>query len=444
VRTFLQILRISFWMLPVQRVLTVVGVLIASVALMNSGMNYRFNLPGSTLPMLFTGVALAVIVPLLLGGAWLRMLAAPRAIQLLPHARGRLLAGAFGVAMLATLLWILAYWVSFRPAPPQYRPDAEGYLLMYMLTLMFATQSVIGIFIASRGPVWTLIALVLWTAPHLFGFDDGQRLLTRPQGIALVAVLWIAFGIWFLKVRRIGGEGWTSGRVSAAALAARMGGAPLTREQAMTRWLLGSGTPLVIGLLWTLGVAVLIGVQLAIGHDSPPRAVAAMVFGTLSLNAVVIAAMAQSAAARSRGLWLHAARHREQLYAWCERLLLQVAAAILLPFVLLGAALWLWLPERPPLPAAYLLPAIAAPGLTALWFGLLMVHRNAVVTTLVGLAIVAGWFYGVAQPLASGTAQPRWAVLAAQGALIVALRLVAAHRWRSLDWPRGGRVEPLS
>jgi hypothetical protein len=441
-------LRIAFWMLPVQRALTVLGGLVVLAALVNRGLNNRFNLPGSTLPMLFLGVALAMIIPLLLGGAWLRMLCAPRAIQLLPRARGRLLAGALGVVLLATGVWILAYWISFQGLPAQYQPKPESYLLMYMLTLTFATQCTIGIFIASRGPVWMLIALIAWTAPHLvlplFGVEDVPRLLTGPAGMAMVVLTWIVFGAWFLRARRINSEGWTRGQLGAAAVAARMGAAPLTREQAMTRWLLGAGTPLSIGLLWTLGVAVLIGVQLAIGRDSPPRAVAAMVFGTLSLNAVVVAAMAQSAAARSRGLWLTGARLREELYRWCERLLLQVAVAILLPFLLLGGALWWWLPERPLLPAAYLFPAILAPGLTALWFGLLMVRRSAVVTTLVGVAIVVGWYYGVAQPLAAGSSEPRWAVLAAQGALILALRMLAVRRWRSLDWPRGGRVQPMS
>src|SRR5688572_13824333 len=77
-KTFAQLLRIAFWMLPVQRALTVVGALVVLAALLNNGLNNRFNLPGSTLPMLFLGAALAMIIPLLLGGAWLRMLCAPR------------------------------------------------------------------------------------------------------------------------------------------------------------------------------------------------------------------------------------------------------------------------------------------------------------------------------------------------------------------------------
>jgi hypothetical protein len=447
VSTLLQLMRVAFWMLPVQRVLTIAGALVVAIALANQEINNRINLPGTTLPMLFLGWLLILLLPLLLGGAWLRVLSAPRFMQMLPHARGRLLTGAIIVVMLGALVWIIAYWMAFQRLPLQLRPAPEQYLLMYMLTLTCATQCTIGVFIASRGPLWLLAALVLWTAPHFvlpwLGFDDRSRLLAGPVGAAMVLATWVVFGAWFLKTRRIGGEGWRRGSSNAAASTAAASQV-LTREQAMARWLLGAATPTTLGALWTAGVTVLLGVQLLIGRNSPARAVSAMAFGTLSLNAVVVAAIAWSAAARSRGLWLTGARLRDELYGWCERLLVRVVATILLPFVLLGVALWLWLPETPGLPLGYLLPAIVMPGLMALWLGLLTVRRSAVVLTLAGMAIVVSWYYGVAQPLAAGSGEPRWMLLGAQLAGVVVLRMLAARRWRSLDWPRGGRVQPLS
>ena len=106
----------------------------------------------------------------------------------------------------------------------------------------------------------------------------------------------------------------------------------------MTRWLLGSSTPLRIGLQWLLGAALLIGVQLLLAraYDSPPRMVNAMLYGTLSLSPIVIGAVSFAIAGRSRGLWLNAGRSRLQLHAWCERLMLRVALAIALPLALLG------------------------------------------------------------------------------------------------------------
>ena len=62
----------------------------------------------------------------------------------------------------------------------------------------------------------------------------------------------------------------------------------------------------------------------------------AMLYGTLSLSAIVIGAISFAIAGRSRGLWLSAGRSRLQLHAWCERLMLRVALAIALPLALLG------------------------------------------------------------------------------------------------------------
>jgi hypothetical protein len=447
-RTFVQLAKVAFWMLPVQRVLTAAGLAVVIAELAYQHFAAGPSLRRTLLPLGFSGSALVLILPLLLGGAWLRMLATPRSMQLLPHSRGRLLAGTLAMVLLGALFATAGYWLSVSPwIQPQYRPDAAAYALMFMLTLTFATQCVIGVFIASRGPVWLAIALAAWIAPHVvlpwIGFEDASRVLTGPVGIAGVIAAWTAFTIWFLRVRHINAEGWRRGSVVNAATAAAVMPV-LDREQAMTRWVLGAATPLSMGLLWTMCAIVLVGVQLVIGHDSPPRAVSSMLFGTLSLNALVVAAMAHSAAARSRGLWLHGARQREELYRWCERLLLRVAAAILLPFLLIGAALWWWLPERPALPLGYLLAAIIAPGLLSLWFGLLAVRRSAVLMTVMGLTIFAGWYYGVAQPLASGTSQPRWWLLVAQLGLGVVLRIIAARLWRSRDWLRGRRAEPMT
>ena len=101
---------------------------------------HELDLPGTPLPLVFLGGVLMLFTPLVAGGALFRIVSAPRAIQLLPHARWRLLAGIFGVVMLGTLLWIFAYWAAFQHAPLQLRPRADGYLMMYVLTLSFATQ----------------------------------------------------------------------------------------------------------------------------------------------------------------------------------------------------------------------------------------------------------------------------------------------------------------
>jgi hypothetical protein len=447
VKTFIQLLRVGFWMLPFQRWLTVLGGALCLVSLL---FNLPFLMPGSTLPLTFLGVAIMVVTPLIAGGTLFRMLSAPRAVLLLPHGKGRLLTGMIGVAMLATLIWILAYWAAFQRVPAKFRPDFEAYTLMYVLTLSFATQCSIASFVASRGPLWALFVLGAWQVPglvlKLMGITDVPRLIAGPVGLGMVVVSWTVFGVWYLCTRRIHSLGWAMrGKDSAMASGLAVAHSPVTREEAMTRWLLGSSTPLRIGLQWLMGAAMLIGVQLLLGraYDSPPRMVNAMLYGTLSLSAIVIGAISFAIAGRSRGLWLSAGRSRLQLHAWCERLMLRVALAIALPLALLGGLLWTFLAPRPALPGFYLLLAMAAPGIGAAWFGFMQLHRRISLDALGALLLVAGWYYGLVQPLFSGSTQPHWGVVAAQLALAALLREVAYVRWRAADWPRNQHVAPV-
>jgi hypothetical protein len=450
VKTFIQLLRVGFWMLPFQRWLTALG---AALCIISLTFKLPFLMPGSTLPLTFLGVAIMVITPLLAGGTFFRMLSAPRSVLLLPHGKGRLLAGMISVAMLATMIWILAYYAAFLRVPPKFRPDFEAYTIMYVLTLSFATQCSIASFVASRGPIWALVVLGAWQLPgiamKLLGVSDAPKLLAGPVGLATVLVSWTVFGVWYLRTRHIGSLGWkagagapSSGPGAALTLAAR---APNTREDAMTRWLLGSSTPLRIGLQWLAGAALLVGVQLLLGHmyESPPRFVNAMLYGTLSLGAIVIGAISYAIAGRSRGLWLNAGRSRLQLHAWSERLMLRVALAIALPLALLGGVAWTCLTPRPALPGIYLLVAMIAPGLGAAWFGLMQLHRRISLDAIGALLLAAGWYYSLVQPLFSGSAQPRWGVVAAQLALAALLREVAYVRWRAADWPRNQHVAPV-
>ena len=80
-KTFWQLLRIGFWMLPLQRALTVIGFM---VLVAGQVFSLPYNMPGSSLPITFFGVMLMMIVPLLTGGVFLRMLSSSRALLLRP------------------------------------------------------------------------------------------------------------------------------------------------------------------------------------------------------------------------------------------------------------------------------------------------------------------------------------------------------------------------
>lgn len=439
-KSFLQLLRITFWMLPIQRALTVIGATLCVVGLLRA---VPFHVTVSKFTDIACGFAILMAVPVTCGGAFLRMLSSRRVVMLLPHAKGRLLSGTIGIALLATLLWVGIYFILYIGAPPKLKPDLEYYVMQYVLTLTFATQCMIGVFIASRGPVWALLMIIAWQLPGVVmraaGVDDVPRLLTGPVGLAMTPFAWLVFGTWYLRTRQVGRAGWLGAapRNSAAGAVTAFGTA--TREQAMRIWLLSGSTPLRLGLQWGLAACGLVAIQwvmhLLFGQDVNPRAVHAMMFGTLSVSAAAIGAVSYGIAGRSRSLWLASGRTRPQLHSWCERQMLRVALVIALPFLLLGSLLWLLATPRLELPAVYLLLSMATPGLAAGWLGLMQQHRRSLFDPLAALAIAAGWYYGLARPLfeASG---PRWEIAAAQIALIVLLREVALVRWRGADWRR--------
>lgn len=446
-KTFVQMLRIAFWMLPIQRWLTSMGLLVVVLALRFGD---RLDMPGGNLPIVFLGVALMVFTPAVAGGVFLRMISAPKAVGLLPRARGRLLAGALSVAIVAVLLWTGSYVavMSFGPLPRgASRPESWQYALLFVLSLSFATQCVIFQFIAARGPVWLLAALGLWTAPsvavRLLDLQDASRLVAGPVMLAGIAAAWLLFGAWFLRVRTIGASAWLAGgAVSGFSLTARAPRAmytPATREQAMERAVLGLGSFFTIGGAWLLCAGALVGVQLLLArqHELKPIFVAVL-FVTLSCAGLAaLGPIGYLISARSRGLWLVGERSRAELHAWCERRLLRASAAILVPFVALTALLWLTLTPRPVLPPAYLLAAMIAPGVVAACFGLVQVGRlNVAVEILCGALVLAGWFFGLAQPLFGRATEAPWRFVVAQLALAAVLREVARRRWLAVDWPR--------
>jgi hypothetical protein len=438
VKTFWQLLRVGFWMLPLQRALTVVGFLV----LVGGQFSPRpMNAPGSTLPVTFLGVMLMMIVPLLAGGVFLRMLSSSRALLLRPHARGRLLGGALGILVAVTLAWVLCYWMAFLRVPPKFRPDAEQLLLMFALAANFGTLCTVALFIASRSPLWTLAILLAWQAPalllHALGVEDASRLLGGPVSLAASAAAWVGFGVWFLRARRIHASAWRRRDESTAATAAAdpTHAVPMSREQAMSRWVLANATPLALGLQVLAGCLVLLALQWALGRQAGIRPLQSMMFGALSGATLVMAAVGSGMARRSRALWLAAGRDRLALHAWVEWQLLRVALVVGCAVVVAALAVWLLLKPQPVLPAAYLFPALVVPGLCAGWLGLMQHHQRSFFDALAGIALGVSLFYSLVKPIYAGEAAP-WGVLGAQLALAVLLREVAYVRWRGADWRR--------
>lgn len=424
-------LHATMWLLPAQRALLLLGLGLCALGAVTG----KWQPSGP--------IMLALILPLLTCGMFLRKLAAPRIAHLWPHARLRLLLGALGTMIVASLLFIVAFRLDFVRAPPKYHPDLEGYAMVYVSLFVFWSQCTISTFVASRGPKWALLVLLLWLLPgivmHQLGVESVPRKLTGPQGLAIAALAWTGFAIWFLRARTIGDAGWRM-RTGAVASSPQAAEEPASPQEAMQRWLLNSGTPLSIGVQWGLAalllVAVQIGAPLLMGGESPARWVTSMVFGTLSLGAAAIGAVSWGIAKRSRWLWLTAGMSRLQLFGWCERLMLKVLAAVILPLAAIGSVLWLVLESRPAMHPLHLLLALIAPALAATWFGLMQVHRRISLDGVAALLVLAGWFFGLIRPLFLGQSEPRWEIVFFQLVLAGLLREVAYVRWRAADWQR--------
>ena len=120
--------------------------------------------------------------------------------------------------------------------------------------------------------------------------------------------------------------------------------------------------------------------------------------------------------------------------------MLRVVLAISSAVTLACALVWGLVLPRPELSAIYVLCAVLLPGLAAAWLGLMQQHRRGLFDATAGLAIFAGWFYGLVRPIYVDGAPQRWDVLAALLGFTVLLREVAYFRWRSADWRRTQRA----
>ncbi len=98
--TFLQMLRLAFWLNPLQRVLTCIGIALVVVEVLYTLFHGLAFLSSSASTR---GLHVSA-ASLLMGGVYWRIVSAPRIVRLAPHGRARLLAGVLGVVLVVALL----------------------------------------------------------------------------------------------------------------------------------------------------------------------------------------------------------------------------------------------------------------------------------------------------------------------------------------------------
>lgn len=371
-------------------------------------------------------VILVVFPALFASAAVFRALSAPRANQLLPHFRSRMLVAILaletaGVVLVALLLLALAI-TSGRTMPlePLVYVFALGTVTFMLMFLLFGDWRFIWMWIG------TFVALTV------VGPSALRALAAVPASVWLVATLaaWVAFGGWYLRARRI-----TPLSLVPQPLSGRWSEAPLgetgAREQALRVLVRGqlpwSPTRLLAGIV---NVAIFAVVVTALAWPSTGFFPFTSFIWPLGMM-VLLWGKTTAIVHRSRLLWLRLPGARDVVRREIERAVLRnLAGAGLL---LLGAA------------ALYSSPLLAAPPREAL-AGLALSMCAGLFGTYAALAAVPGNLPQLATFVVLMAAQlgllarvspalpDVFIVTALELIAAIAFRAFAVARWRRIDW----------
>lgn len=441
--TWLQLLRVAFWMLPLQRWSTVLGLgLLAGLGVM------LFTPSNLAVDLMTYGMLIAFAPPALLGGALWRALSAPRAISLAAHGRLRLLAGAMGVAVTGAMLIVASYALFDLGMPPRWRNTLPGYGQMFVGTFATVTWWAIASFLASRSPLAMLLVLlgtigslrVFW----LLGVVNPNVLWRQEWSVVLPLVLWALFCAWYLRARRIAPPGWLlpgKQSVLAAVASADTTTGGFTPSAALQRLLLGGTTVPRILLQWLLAGALWLGVLMVLGRDDDQAAVAAahIAFASLVLCPAIVAAQSLAIAARARSLWLHSGYSRAQLFGFTAGVLLRFAAGMAALFGGFLLLLWYTQPWRPAVTLPQALCAVLVPALLLAGNALARPRGGDAVLRwplLVMLCFFVAWLPLSLSASLAPQVMPGWGMTGVALFTLVVLYLVGRWRWLRGDLPR--------
>lgn len=441
--TFLQLLRLMLWTLPMQRVCTVMGFGGAfCLAVINSIVGPRDDL--------FTAMLMANMVGgapvMLMGGILWRAVSAQRTGNLAPLGRARLLAAGAGVVVTIGLWWVLCYALFFAALPPRLQMGLPDFAELFYGLLTVGILAGLVAFFSSRSPLAMLVTLVVGVAglglAQLFGPDGAAYAWAGYWNALSAPAVWLAFGIWYLRTRFIRPPGWLlpgGQSVFAAVALADATGSRLSQRAALERMLLGGTSAARLLAQWLLIGGLLLVLLLLMGRSSAEyaRSVAHMTFAALLLCPVIVAALSKALVRQSRALWLPSGFSRSELFAYVETALLKLSLGMALVFTTFLLVLWFTQPWRPATSLPLLLAALFVSTLLFA-YPLLMrpdrwTHGRVAVLVLVVVLILTRSFVN---PLLGMTPVGTWWSPAIGLVAIVALRELARRRWQVDDLPR--------
>jgi hypothetical protein len=426
-----------FTALPLQRWLGGIGAVLCSLIVMGALVSGEDGLWIFGLLVLFI---LAVFPTLFAGPAVLRALSAPRANQLLPHFRIRMLGAValFVAALLAAFAFL--FWNAPSPAGGRLQLQLLGYVFA------FATAMFMWMF-AQCGDarwVWLWIAMPLVLGIVRLSPSSGQALLAGTPAWtwpAAAVAAWIVFAAWYVRARRIGPVVFAPQARRGAWASADLE-RNLTRERAL-RTLVTAEPPgrktqaFVLFAALALGAVVIMVLLTPRGRLFPFTSFI-WPFGAMLL----LWGKATSIVHRSRLVWLRMPGPRDGVRREIERALLHnLRGAVLL---LLGIAAIYASPLVGTAPTQVLagLTAAACAALFSTYVAFASIPGR--VLHLVSFALMMALqlaLLGIVPAIeASKPASPSLTavgiVAAVELGAAIALRALATQRWRHVDWLR--------
>jgi hypothetical protein len=456
VKAALQVARICFGLVPLQRWVNGFGVVLIALsvgaALMGPGREFSVLLPSGVL-----GMMLIAMAPGFCGGAMLRHGLSRRALHLWPHGRARMLLGAtLAITLLAAVAALPVTIVEprFRRSIAAAGLTLDGNLALAVLRSFVVAWNVAAIFwvatfVVTASRLATTVAWLTMMGLPALGklLDDIMPGVVLPRGatgllLATGPIAWILLVLWCLKAHAIRPlpRPWQRKPRADGPTNRQVRQKPPTRLFATVWYLNGSGSiagtaavGAAVALFGVLMFGVFIPFVASVNTSLPPPSWLKVPALYLPAYAVVAVLVSRLLALRARFLWLRAGMDRTRLFHLTERysllltaLTLGGGAAVLLPLTLV---------QQPEIAASVF--TYGATTCVVVWCMIYIgLSEQGFAAIVPWLGVVALFLYRLPfirpQPDASLAAALGTMTMFAVVALL--LRWHARRRWLLLDW----------
>jgi hypothetical protein len=440
VNTVLRITLTYFSVVPLQKWLSITGVLLITLALLMRSPPFAI---ASGL-----GVVFLVMVPALLGGASMRLGSSRTVLQLRPYSRWRMLAAALLTACLMTLVCVFIRWAVMLSGmgPANGNTSAAQVTLAEFALAIWGGLSILWLvsFVGSGSGMWATLFGVGFIAMTSNKWEPLRALGSPPIVLATVgAACWVGFAFWYqqvLQVRRPGrmsssspmgmGENNTGGWYSSMTESRSD-----SRAVAIKAYLLGTTSQ--IGFLLPGIMSALVVLPIYFLQRKQGNGVVMLPVTFLTIFSGVAGGMSYMVARRARMLWLRAGLDRAGLFALGERTAAQAFSQMVISAALvLGIFSIVVKPEMTPRILVFIATQVAF-ATVLFYFGLSRTRNWTAAGIAACIVLGLGMILQMILLLPQTTGIPPVIAPALFGisvSLALLLRQHARRRWLSLDW----------